>query len=150
MNMQYRDVMLPQIAVVERAVKGRIYPEGTVYIQVSACRRSHLEQFNRLETAGELENKYAAIIPKVPALPEYLWITLNKSAQEFMERFVGKNINIQMESFDCFSLQWHDDLKAQQIVADMVTQVEHEIRETECEMEMIKTAKEWFLATMFV
>lgn len=149
MDLQCRDVTLPEIATVERAVNGKTYPTGTVYIQVSACRRSNLEQFKKLEKESAIESKYAVINPIVPALPDYLQITLERSAREFMERFVGTNINIQMEAFNCFSMKWHDDILDQKFVVDALKPIELSIKSVKKEIEAVQLAKRYFLGTMF-
>ena len=149
MNMQSRQVKLYDVARVERAVTGKIYPAGTVYIQVSACRRADLEQFRITKEAGTLEGKYAAIIPVRPVIPEYLQITLEKSAEEFMRRYVGTNINIQMSAFDRFTLRWQDDLDAQRFVVDSLSAIRYGLEAEGNEINRLQAMKQYFLDAMF-
>ena len=147
MNMQSRQVKLYDVARVERAVSGKIYPAGTGYIQVSACRR--LEQFRITKEAGTLEGKYAAIIPLRPVIPEYLQITLENSAEEFMRRYVGTNINIQMSAFNNFTLRWQDDLDAQRFVVDSLSAIQHGLEAEEEAIKQVQSMKQYFLEALF-
>ena len=149
MNMQSRQVKLYDVARVERAVTGKIYPAGTVYIQVSACRRADLEQFRITKEAGTLEGKFAAIIPIRPVIPEYLQIALENSAEEFMRRYVGSNINIQMSAFDHFTLKWQDDLEAQQFMVDSLAAIRYGMEAEESEINRLQAMKQYFLDAMF-
>ena len=149
MNMQSRQVKLYDVARVERAVSGKIYPAGTVYIQVSACRRADLEQFRITKEAGTLEGKFAAIIPIRPVIPEYLQIALENSAEEFMRRYVGTNINIQMSAFDNFTLRWQDDLDAQQFVVDSLSAIQHGLEAEEEAIKQVQAMKQYFLEALF-
>ena len=150
MNMSSRQVRLYDVAQIERAVSGKIYPAGTVYIQVSACRRADLEQFRITKEAGTLEGKFAAIIPIRPVIPEYLQIALENSAEEFMRRYVGTNINIQMSAFHHFILKWQDDLEAQQFVVDSLSAIQHGLEAEEEAIKQVQAMKQYFLDTMFV
>ena len=149
MKLTSRNVLLPEIAIVERAKKDKIYRAGTVYIQVSACRRANLEQFCQLEEPQQIDSKYAVVLPTVPVISKYLRIALEQAAFKFMSQFVGSNINISMESFRFFSLQWHDDLEAQQFVCEMFATVEQSIKAEMQQINMIKATKKYFLGTMF-
>ena len=149
MNMSSRQVRLYDVAQIERAVSGKNYPAGTVYIQVSACRRANLEQFRITKEAGTLEGKFAAIIPIRPVLPEYLQITLENSAEEFMRRYVGSNINIQMSAFDNFTLRWQDDLDAQRFVVDSLSAIRQGMEAEESEINRLQAMKQYFLEALF-
>lgn len=148
-NMASRTVRLIDVARVERAVTGKIYPAGTVYIQVSACRRADLEQFRITKEAGTLEGKFAAIIPIRPVIPEYLQITLENSAEEFMRRYVGTNINIQMSAFNNFTLRWQDDLEAQRFVADSLSAIQRGLEAEEGEINRLQAMKQFFREALF-
>lgn len=145
-----RKVKLAEIADVERAAKDKIYPAGTVHIQVSACRRSGLEQFRILREAGTIESKYAVIVPKVQAHPLYLCLALERCADEFMHRYVGSNINIQVENFKYFTLEWHDDYNTQKYIAELMGVFDKAIRgEEEC-IEALTDYKKYMLANMMI
>lgn len=149
-NYNCRSFSLLDIADIERAVKGKIYPSGTCYIQVSAARRKGLEQFKMLHTDSELESKYVAILPKVKTIPFYFLIALNNSADEFMERYVGTNINIQVENFKYFKLKFHDDIKIQKHIAEQFEIIEKYEEYERQTISRYKGVKEWCLDNMFI
>lgn len=141
----HREVGLYDIADVERAVNGKIYPAGTVYIQVSACRKAGREQFMETAEAGTLESKFAVILPKVPTAPGYLRVALENGAEEFMRKYVGSNINIQPDNFKFFRLGWHDKVEDQKRVADILGAMEDHIHATERCLESLSKTKNFFL-----
>lgn len=146
----HREVGLYDIADVERAVNGKIYPAGTVYVQVSACHRAGLEQFMETTEAGTLESKFAVILPKVPTAPGYLRVALENGADEFMRKYVGSNINIQMENFQFFRLGWHDKVEDQERVATLLGTMEQNICAAENALKELDDMKKYFLECMMI
>ena len=142
-------IRLLDIADVERAVKGKVYPGQTIYIQVSACRRTGYEQFKRLEKEGELESKYAVIIPKIRIFPEYFQLSLENSVDEWMHRYVGTNINIQMEAFKYLNLYIHDDLKVQENFVANIHLLDNQIKAENQQIEWLGEVKQYFLEKLF-
>nr|DAZ50287.1 MAG TPA: type I restriction enzyme [Caudoviricetes sp.] len=150
MSGYYGWVRLPEIARVERCRSGVIYPARTVYIQVSACAKNSAKKWHITESAGELPGKFAAVIPTVPVLPWYLKEALEYSADEFFCRYIGSNINIQMELFGFYTLPFYSDLKEQARVVDMLKPIEYDIEYAEKELEAIGDIKKYFLSGMMV
>lgn len=149
-NLHCRQTVLSEIANTERAVNGKVYPAGTVYIQVSAARRMGLEQFKITDADGTIESKYAVILPKVPAVPEYLLTTLNWYADRFMCKYVGTNINISVHDLKHFALGWHDSLNEQSAVMAMLEPVDLLIKQVERSIEANKDFKTQMLNDMMV
>ena len=147
-NFCTRRVSLLDIADIERAVKGKIYNSGTVYIQVSACRRAGLEQFFALKESQEVESKYAVILPKFPMVSEYLLEALNRCADEFMFKYVGSNINIQIETFKYFMIDWHDDLDTQRFIAAFSQTMDKALEQSDSERKHIENLKKYMLANL--
>lgn len=143
-------VNLTEIADVQRANEKNIYPVGTIYIQISACRRSHLEQFKMLEAPQKLENKYAVIIPKIKINPRYLKIALERAAEEFMVRFVGDSINIQIDAFKNFELEIHNDLDTQDYITNFCKSMDNSIEMETQQIKKIGEMKKYFLGKMMV
>lgn len=150
MNGWYRWVRLQEIARVERCKSGVIYPAQTIYIQVSACAKNSAEKWHITNRAEELPGKYAAVIPTVPVIPLYLKEALEYSADKFFCKYIGSNINIQMELFEFYTLPFHSDLKEQTRVVDMLKPVEDDIELAEREIEAMESVKKWFLTKLII
>lgn len=144
----YKKVKLTDIAYIERAVKDRVYPAGTVYIQVSACRRAGLDQFFLTSEAGPLESKYAVILPKERTDSVYMVEVLNLNADSFMYKYVGTNINIQLDSFKWFELEWHPNYETQKNIGLIMTKMREEDEREEQTIEDLKDFKKWMLSEM--
>lgn len=145
-----RSVSLLELCDVERAKAKKCYPKGSCYIQISACRRKGLEQFKMLHTNAQLESRYAVVIPKIKIYSAYLLIALNNSADEFMHKYVGTNINIQIENFGYFKMLFHDDYNEQKHIAEQFEVIE---KLEEYERQQIKKCediKKWSLDNLFV
>lgn len=136
---------LTDIANVERAKKGVTYPRGTIYIQVSATHG----QIKMLKEDGEIETKYATIIPKDDIYPKYFKLAIERCVGEFTARFQS-NINIQMDDFNFFEIDIHDDYETQLEIASLVDAFE-EAEEAENELvEQLKDVKKVALAKFMI
>ena len=125
---------LTDIAEVERARNGIIYPAGTIYIQVSAT-QGYIEI---LQKPGPIETKYATIIPKIEISAAYFKIALERCAPEFLARYKS-TINIQMGDFQFFEVDIHPDKKTQHEIVAIMNQCE--IAE-KAEADIVDTLKE--------
>lgn len=130
-NKRYR---LTDIADVQRAQKGVIYPKYTTYIQVSATRG----QVHQLNKAGTIETKYATIIPKIDIFMPYFKIALERCVPEFLARYKS-TINIQMGDFQFFEIDIHPDEKTQHEIAEILKQCD---RAEGTESKIIETLKD--------
>ncbi len=111
---------LTDIADIERAVSGKEYPPGTVYIQVSARAAEGREQFHRLKYAGKLESKYAAVIPHEGVNQSYLYHLCNEFAGPWAHKFIGEAINISMELFKFLTVNFEPDETVQEKYATLL------------------------------
>lgn len=145
-----RSVSLLELCDIERSKSDKLYPKGSCYIQISACRRKGLEQFKMLHTDARLESKYAVVIPKIKIYSAYLLITLNNSADEFMCKYVGTNINIQIENFRHFKILFHDDYDEQKRVAEQFEVIEKLEEYERQQIKRYKDIKKWSLDNLFV
>ena len=148
--MNYGYVKLYDIADIERCRNGVVYPQGTCYIQVSACAKNSAEKWHITETKEELEGKYAAVRPKVPVIPLYLREALEFTAEEFFCRYIGSNINIQTGLFRYYVLPFYYDLRDQQTVLDVLRPLRESIKAEESYIENIKQFKKYGMEKMFV
>lgn len=80
--MTIRRCKLTEIAQIERGTPGKIYPAGTVYIQVSASNG----QVGMTKTPQAIEARYAAIIPQINLIPAYFKIAVERAVPEFMAK----------------------------------------------------------------
>lgn len=148
LNLNYKHVKLLDIAMIERAGKKK-YPNGTIYIQVSAARRTGLSQFMILRREEKLESKYAVILPKVKMIPDYFIEALERAAPAWKHRYVGSNINIQMDAFKYFELDYHPDIDTQKWIADNMSKIQDQIDGVERQIEQEKELKRYMLGNMF-
>lgn len=120
-------IRLSDIATVERAQKKLVYPKETIYVQVSACKKTDSNIFYMTQKEGHIETKYAVIVPTEQVVPAYLKIALNNAAGEFMQKYIGDNINIQMELFKYFELDYHRDISTQRYICEKIGEVDNAI-----------------------
>lgn len=146
MDTAYKTFKLLEIADVKRA-NGE-YPEGTIYIQVSASPRCGLKQFRILKSKQVLESKYAVVIPKINVLNEYLYIVLTREEQEWRHKYTGNNINIQMDSFKYLNINIHKSLDTQKKYVETMKIIDEEIESLESTILQEKELKKWFLSKM--
>ena len=97
------------------------------------------------EKQTELPGKYAAVLPKVPVVPLYLLETLEYSADEFFCRYIGSNINIQLDLFKYYMLSFHDDLNDQQEVIDILKPIREDISKIQQEIVLWADFKNYML-----
>lgn len=146
----YNDVPLTDLAEVKRVQKGVIYPVGTIYLRVSACSKApNTQMWRMLEEDSELETSCAYLLPKGDWYSEYVVDALERCAPKFMERYVGKNINISMDLFDYYKLDYHYDLETQRFIASMLGDFNKEIKQTERAINEMGQFKEYHLRHLF-
>lgn len=147
-----RTVRLAEIADVERGRDGVVYPVGTVYIRISACQRPKGgEKWRVLTAETRLDgSNYAIVIPKVPVIPYYLKTALEQTFDGFFEKYVGKSINIGIELFDFYTLQFHDSLSDQAEITNSMGLIDSEIEAVEKEIESMRKVKKYFLSNMMM
>lgn len=148
LDLEYRKKLLSDIAAIERA-DGGLYPEKTIYIQVSAARRRNGSFFMTQEMM-KLESKYAVIIPKIEIIPEYLLIALEKAAPEFLRKYVGDNINIQMSALSMFEVECHINMDTQRYIVDYMSRLQSAIDAEEAEVEAVRDLKKYMLHKMLI
>lgn len=145
----FKHVPITEIAEIKRARKDETVPKGTIYIQVSACRKTDFEIWKVTERNEPLETKYAYLIPKINWNPFYMKEVLNKEAPAFMTKYVGKNINISMDLFKFYTIDYHYEIETQNQIAEILESLRAEIFKTNKKIENNKALKKWCLNTMF-
>ena len=146
----FKHQYLTSLAEVKRTEKGRMYPKGTLYIQVSACKRGGEDAWNILDHESTLEDKYAVAVPKIDIIPKYLQIALDYQTPRWHARYVGTNINISMDAFDFLEVEYDDDLEKQKRYVEMIEAAEKAAEDEERIIEEYKKMKAWYLKKLFV
>lgn len=139
---------LTEIADVERSKKGTIYPKGTIYVQISACKKGTEHIWNILSEDGTIESKYAVVRMKIPCIPEYLCVALENVTLEWMHKYVGKNINISLDLFRYLVVRYHSEVREQLEVLAALKPIQDEIELIKEQIAREKETKKWFLGKM--
>lgn len=140
---------LTEIAAVERAQKSKVYPIGTLYIQVSACKRAGEEAWEILGMPQGLDPKYAVAIPKIEVVPKYLQLALEAVTPEWHKKYVGTNINISMDAFKYLEVGIDMNIANQMQVVNYFRTVERQAQLLEEQIKREQQVKRWCLCKMF-
>ena len=82
-------------------------------------------------------------------IPDYFIEALERAAPAWKHRYVGSNINIQMDAFKYFELDYHPDIDTQKRIADNMSKVQDQIDGVERQIEQEKELKRYMLGNMF-
>lgn len=99
-----------------RPRKGKIYPVGTIIIQVSATKG----QILYLREEKEIGEQYAVIQPKINSF--YLFIAIKKFFPPFFERR-KQGLNFKAEELKELNLDIHQDAMRQKLIASMMKKI---------------------------
>lgn len=140
-----RTVRLLDVAEVERAKAGKTYPAGSILIQVSATKG----QMRMLEEPGEVEAKYAAIVPTATDIyPPYLFFVLDMVMPRFLARY-QTTINIQVDVFKHLEFEVHNEPETQREIVEAFAKLDERIADEQRAIDRLKDFKAWHLDTMF-
>ena len=143
MLLETKRYRLTDVANVERARSGVLYPKWTIYIQVSATHG----QVHQLHKAGAVETKYAIINPKIDVYMPYFKIAFERCVPEFLARYQS-TINIQMGDFRFFEIDLHSDLKTQIEIGSLLGKCNEAENVEKDIVEQLKTLKKIALSKM--
>lgn len=143
------DIPLTDLADVIRVRKDDVLPKGTLYIRVSACKKSDEEIWYVMEEEGNPGEGYAYLEAKTDWNPVYMAEVLNANSEKFMTRYVGKNINISMDLFKFYKLDYHPERETQDGIAEMLDGIRAAIADRKNKIERCKKMKEWSLNRLF-
>lgn len=146
MNLNYHKMTnIYDIADIERAVNGKIYPAGCTLMPLSAAQSSPLIYHSE---RGTVETRYAVIQPHEDVNSEYLFTIIERAYPRFKSKYMT-TINMQFGQLKFLMVDYHPDRQTQDYVADMVHQV-HALEEQERKIiEELKEQKRYYLGTMF-
>ncbi len=101
---------LTQVADIEyRPTKDKIYPKGTIIIQISATRGQTLI----LKKDRMIDSHYAVVLPKID--PFYLFVAIQKFFPKFFHAR-KQGLNFRSEELNYFSLPIHQDQSTQKTI----------------------------------
>lgn len=133
---------ITEIAEVERAVKGKIYPAGCTLIALSATK----PEPEYKHAGGEIDTRYAVIIPE-KIEPEYLFEAVKWALPEFLYKH-RTGINLQFSELKHLKVTVVS--KENQLVwVSAIKKLNDQINETEQEIEVLKDMKKFYLDGMF-
>lgn len=140
----YRKIRLQEVATIERAEKGKLYPEGCTLIALSATRG----QVEYSAEGGEIESRWAVVVPGEGNDPKYIYHSITRSFPEFLEKY-KTGINLQMEVLDFLEIALHP-IREQKEIVRMLEIVEEKQKKEERLLETWKEAKKYYLGKMFL
>lgn len=141
----YKRVNIYDIADVERAIKGKIYPAGCTLIPLSAA----ISTPNRMTTeAGEIESRWAVVQPKDNVNPVYLFAIIGREYPHFKAKFMT-TINLQFGQLKNLEVDYHPDKSIQNTIAETLERVEDLAEKERRIVETLKEQKKYYLGTMF-
>lgn len=136
---------LKEIAEITRAQAGKIYPEGTNWIELSATKG----RVGITPQAGPIETRNAVIIPKIEIDTYYLHLILDRSLGKFLSRYLT-TINLQADVVGLMEIEYHTDIATQKKMAESFRTIEEKIETKEKELEYIEAIKKTMLDGMMV
>lgn len=141
-----RTVRLFDVAMVERAMAGTVYPRFSTIVQISASSG----QTAILKETSEVESKYA-VVQAMPGEidPVYLYFLLEMGMPAFFHRF-KTTINMQLDAFKYMKLDVHNDMDAQHEIGKALYTLDGIIADEQRTIDRLKDFKLWHLDTMFV
>lgn len=140
----YQKIRLCDATKLERAQKGKVYPEGCTLIALSATRGT----VEYKAESGEIDSRWAVLIPTEGNESKYIYYSVMHSFPEFLEKYMT-GINLQIENLKYLEIAVHPIEKQKKIVR-MLEAVEEEQKKEERLLKIWKKAKQYYLGKMFL
>ena len=143
---EHRKVNLLDLVEIERAKKYKLYPSGSILIQLSATRG----QMKYMNSSGPADAKYGVITLKDRNInPRYLYFILNMSMSSFLSVY-QTGLNIVPEVFKFMNLEIHTNRQIQDKIAEMFDDLENIEINYQKEISKWKDIKQFHLDNMFI
>lgn len=142
---QYEIKRLIEIADIERAKKGKIYPAGCTLIALSATKGVGDNKYH--EADGEVEPRYAVIRPRIEILPKYLFISIQVAFSEFYQAW-HTGINLQIDKLEFLKVKIHE-LEAQATIVEFYKKMTYLEEKEEQLIQKAKNVKKGYLDKLF-
>lgn len=145
---KWKDVKLADVATIERAKAGKVYPFGCSLIPLSAWQ---IESISFLEQPTEVSGRYAVIIPDASkVLPRYLFMCVEDSAEEFEAQYVT-GINLQHDILvQYFTVKVHEDFECIEAIEDRLEAIDLMQAQEARVVNKLQDLKAGFLENIFV
>ena len=135
---------LTEVAQIERAKKGKTYPAGCTLIALSATKGD----VEYLEEAGEVETRYAVIIPDTKIVTErYLYSAICFFFPEFLHRH-RTGINLQFDELKYLQVAVHSLADQKEFVKEL-EQIDQRIKQEEEIITKTQDLKKSMLGRLF-
>lgn len=136
---------LKDVATWERSKKDKVYPAGTILLQVSATNG----QLVYMDKEGTAASKYCAIMPNTEIIePEYLYAIMEAITPDFLAKY-QTTLNIQIDILDQYRLEYEIDRQTQKAIAMRNQLLKAEIEKEEQMIAGLKRMKAAMLERMF-
>ena len=139
----YRTVRITDVADIERAKKGKVYPADCIMIGLSATKG----QVEYVSYDREIPTKWAVVIPNGKTIPKYLFYSVQHAFPAFVHSHLT-GINLQFEELQYLTVKLHPLEVQQRIVHDFELIEAMEERERK-EVEYLKKTKKSYLGRLF-
>lgn len=141
---KYRMNNILDIAHIERAVSDKIYPAGSIKIQLSATRG----KIEFMEKQEMVESKYAVVEPFTDIDKKYLFISIQSQWERFLHKY-KTGLNIQIEILKQLNVPIHNKETQKYIVNAFEIQEQTYQKEYEL-VNAYKDMKKTYLKHLFV
>lgn len=131
---------------IERSKKNKVYPKGSILIQLSATRG----QMGYLEKESTVDSKYGVMTVKENNVnTKYLYYMLSIQMEHFL-RIYQTGLNIVPDVFKYMKLNIHNDRTIQNKIQKMFDEVEKIEKTYQEDIENWKNIKQYHLDNMFI
>lgn len=138
-------VRLDKICDIERAKNGKVYPDGTVLIQISATRGQTI----LLEKDSFVKpSMYACLIPKVDIDSLYLKTCIDGQIETFLSKYAN-GINIPVDNLKYIRIP-KKHIKTQRMISSFIRLFDLYYQQEEKIIELEQDLKKNMLENMFV
>ena len=136
---------LTDIVDIEMAKKGKLYPAGSIKIQMSATRG----QMFYLETEQEVESHYGVMTVKVDdVIPLYLFNILDGQVEDFLKKY-QTGLNITTDIFDFWEVKIHKKVGTQMAILQQLHQIDIALVYEQNKLDAAEKLKDFHLNALF-
>lgn len=141
---------LKDIAIIERAVKGKLYPKGSPLIALSASMEANKGGITNLKEEGEVESRWAVILPLDNNVnPLYLYYVMLNEYDEFYQKH-NTGINLQIGELDYFIIWIHEEEQDRLDVMNAMKLLDEEEEVEEQMVDELKKMKKYLVSQMLI